>query len=304
MFKWLRSVSVSPPYSRSPLRVAAGVPIFKDSDRYVRNYDLIASDHLASLKEKGVNPFIQEDLWKDLEQSTLRLLRPVVTGSSRILDAGVGLGRLLAHFPDHDRYGVDVALPYLQETKSSGINVAVAQLEDLPYEDESFDVVVSTDVLEHVFDLYRATSELRRVLRPGGHLVVRVPFEEDMQVYYESRQYDFVHVRRFDRYGLRLHFERILGLEFVDEGMSEPLYRGPNLLRGKALANAQAVRDAVETVPHDVPDRDKLIQFASVDSDSIGMFMAHLAERHPDDYARIGRVLANFLEINLLFRKP
>ncbi|HUZ09423.1 MAG TPA: methyltransferase domain-containing protein [Acidimicrobiales bacterium] len=49
-------------------------------------------------------------------------------------------------------------------------------LQELSFPDESFDVVISTDVLEHVPDPYRAHREILRVLRPGGHHVFTVPY--------------------------------------------------------------------------------------------------------------------------------
>jgi SAM-dependent methyltransferase len=51
-------------------------------------------------------------------------------------------------------------------------------LQRLSFATGSFDLVVSTDVLEHVPDPYRAHDEIRRVLRPGGHHVFTVPYEE------------------------------------------------------------------------------------------------------------------------------
>jgi SAM-dependent methyltransferase len=45
----------------------------------------------------------------------------------------------------------------------------------MPYPDESFDLVVHSDTLEHVLDPFRALSECRRVLRPTGALCFTVP---------------------------------------------------------------------------------------------------------------------------------
>jgi len=47
---------------------------------------------------------------------------------------------------------------------------------DLSFADESFDVIVSSDVLEHVPDFRAALAQFRRVLAPGGDLVLTVPF--------------------------------------------------------------------------------------------------------------------------------
>jgi SAM-dependent methyltransferase len=51
-------------------------------------------------------------------------------------------------------------------------------LQHLSFSPDSFDLVLSSDVLEHVADPYRAHREVCRVLRPGGHHVFTVPYEE------------------------------------------------------------------------------------------------------------------------------
>jgi SAM-dependent methyltransferase len=54
-------------------------------------------------------------------------------------------------------------------------------LQGLSFEDEQFDLVVTTDVLEHVPDPYRAHREILRVLRPGGRHVFTVPYDESSE---------------------------------------------------------------------------------------------------------------------------
>ena len=49
-------------------------------------------------------------------------------------------------------------------------------LMSLSFEDQSIDIVVSSDVFEHILDPYRAHKEVHRVLRPGGRHVFTVPF--------------------------------------------------------------------------------------------------------------------------------
>jgi SAM-dependent methyltransferase len=50
-------------------------------------------------------------------------------------------------------------------------------LQSLGLEDEAFDVVLTSDVLEHVPDPYAAHAEIRRILRPGGRHVFTIPFD-------------------------------------------------------------------------------------------------------------------------------
>ena len=56
--------------------------------------------------------------------------------------------------------------------------VQCQDVQRLTYPDASFDLVTSTEVFEHVPDDGRAFGEVRRVLRPGGHLVFTVPLME------------------------------------------------------------------------------------------------------------------------------
>ena len=57
-------------------------------------------------------------------------------------------------------------------------NVLSQDLTQLTFDDDSFDLVISEDVLEHVQDLRRALSEVRRVLRVGGHFIFTIPYND------------------------------------------------------------------------------------------------------------------------------
>jgi len=61
-------------------------------------------------------------------------------------------------------------------------------LECLTFDDESFDVVVTQDVLEHVFNTDAAFAEIARVLRPGGVHVFTVPFDPGKQSAVRARR--------------------------------------------------------------------------------------------------------------------
>jgi ubiquinone/menaquinone biosynthesis C-methylase UbiE len=58
----------------------------------------IASDHLAAARKLGQNPWIEESLWNEMERSTVKLIRKYTSPAQRILDVGVGLGRVLEGF--------------------------------------------------------------------------------------------------------------------------------------------------------------------------------------------------------------
>jgi SAM-dependent methyltransferase len=105
------------------------------------------------------------------------LRRADLPPSPRILDAGCGTGRNLLEFGSlGEAEGVDFSGEAVDFCRRRGLErVQQADLEQLPFGDGHFDVVIATDVIEHLDDDRRAMAELRRVTAPGGRLVVTVP---------------------------------------------------------------------------------------------------------------------------------
>jgi SAM-dependent methyltransferase len=106
----------------------------------------------------------------------------------RLLDAGCGSGRHLCaafRMPGVTVVGVDLKWEDLCKVKGSLSMMAGEQagrwlasradVTTLPFADGSFDVVVCSEVLEHIPDNRSAIAELLRVLKPGGDLAVTVP---------------------------------------------------------------------------------------------------------------------------------
>lgn len=168
-------------------------------------------------EKEGKNPNIGEELWVELENSTAALLNKYIQPGEKILDVGVGLGRLLSRFEHLQRYGMDISWSYLEHTKKTGIEVCFSRIEDMPYCKEYFDVITCTDVLEHVLDLNLALTKILEVLKPGGILIIRVPYRENLKLYLEADYpYRYVHLRNFDEDGLELLFTRIFNCQFLE----------------------------------------------------------------------------------------
>ena len=223
-------------YKRAPHSVVDEIPIFSRTDEYVENYKKIARDHVSSIAINQENPFMEEQLWVSLEASTREFVRKYVPAGSKILDVGVGLGRLLEPLTEYDRYGVDISLDYLQAAKQRGINVALSKIEELPYSDGFFDAIVTCDVLEHVFDLNYCSEKILSCLKPGGILIVRVPYKEDLNVYLnKDLPYEFIHMRNFDEASLRLHFEKIFSLKCLGSSTTTPYLQGTPRLKLRLL---------------------------------------------------------------------
>ncbi|KCV61255.1 methionine biosynthesis protein MetW-like protein [Bordetella bronchiseptica 99-R-0433] len=298
------STTPQPKFIRTPLETNDGIPVFSQADRYIENYEKIAADHVAAMTPNNDNPFIEQDLWHTLEESTRAVIAQHIPPGSRVLDAGVGMGRILAPMTQYERYGIDITFDYLKRARENGFNVAFSRIEDMPYEDMAFDAVVACDVLEHVIDLQKCCTELIRVLKPGGTLIVRVPFLDDMEAYLnEELPYEFIHVRSFDVATLRILFGKIHGLQYIGHDFVAPYFKD-TLFKVKLLPlNSRIAQVAKEA---DGPDHPlwTLRKVAEVSQDEFKNWLATLKTEKPVLYRELAPELLEGLEVNIAFRKP
>lgn len=126
-----------------------------------------------------------------------------VTGKS-VCDLGVGQGFLLQELMKAGAArvtGVDISHTYLiQYGNDPKLRPVLADAENLPFADE-FDVLASTDVMEHVIHLGSFLFCVNRALRAGGIACIRVPFMKTVVHHSKFLGYphEFGHLRSFDR---------------------------------------------------------------------------------------------------------
>lgn len=113
---------------------------------------------------------------------------------SKILDVGCGISTVL-HFLPGQRFGID---PLADEYKRiyrypEGIDVRQGFGEAIPFPDEFFDAVFCSNVLDHTSEPDRVLSEIHRVLRPRGFLVLTV------EVFPHAQERDLSHPHAFTR---------------------------------------------------------------------------------------------------------
>lgn len=111
-------------------------------------------------------------------EATLSLLEQ--NPDAKLLDLGCGDGefslKLAERIGTRKVYGVDIVEQSLTKAKAKGIQVYLGDLnEKLPFEDGSFDVVLASEVIEHLHDTDGFFREVRRVLRNGGYAVIETP---------------------------------------------------------------------------------------------------------------------------------
>lgn len=111
------------------------------------------------------------------------LLKTIHAVDQRGLDAGCGEGHMLGYLYEQGVLGqltaVDINQEHLRYARSRFplVDYQIANICSLPFRDDTFDFVMSTEVFEHLPNPAQALLELKRIARPGAYLIISVPFE-------------------------------------------------------------------------------------------------------------------------------
>jgi 2-polyprenyl-3-methyl-5-hydroxy-6-metoxy-1,4-benzoquinol methylase len=97
--------------------------------------------------------------------------------NGQLLDIGCGNGQALQSMADlgWQVKGVDFDPKAVQIAQKKGLEVRLGKVADQDYPSDLFDAITMSHVIEHVYDPLSLLSECRRILKPGGHLVVVTP---------------------------------------------------------------------------------------------------------------------------------
>lgn len=119
-------------------------------------------------------------VWRAGQERRLKLILDAAPERlERVLVNGCGVGMYVRKLQPYASqiYAIDIEAEHLTVAaeNSDGAHLQQARGESLPYGDDSFDLILSHEVLEHVQDDRVAVSEMVRTLRPGGRAVIFVP---------------------------------------------------------------------------------------------------------------------------------
>lgn len=98
-----------------------------------------------------------------------------------ILDLGAGGGDdlllAMANNPDCNLHAIECFGPYQDNLRAKGITVYNVNIENqrLPFEDESVDMIIANQIMEHCKEIWWIMSEITRVLKVNGHFIVGIP---------------------------------------------------------------------------------------------------------------------------------
>lgn len=171
--------------------IATLLPEYADQARldYVECYEEIARNDLVTPIEQA----------REARHTELMAFVGGLRGR-RVLDIGSSHGLYLTESQADFKVAFDIALPYLQAIPDrADVGRVRGDAERLPFRKGFFDVVLISDVLEHVLDAHQVMEGLARVSTPDTRVFVHVPWKENLAMYSDGK-YRFSHVRTFDDY--------------------------------------------------------------------------------------------------------
>jgi ubiquinone/menaquinone biosynthesis C-methylase UbiE len=194
------------------------------------------------------------DSWIPLQRywqrERFRIIQRFVTEASLILDIGCGTSRIVQNIPNV--VGMDIAIRKLRWLRTPGRWLLQGDLGRLPFQDEAFDAVICSEVIEHMLREHVHLEEFVRVIRPGGLLILSTP--DYSRRVWRALEWTYAkvfpggyvteHVNPYTYAGLRRELEE-LGLEVLDSayvGASEMIFkaRRPTVATAATLALSAA----------------------------------------------------------------
>lgn len=161
-------------------------------------------------------------LWRVIETELLRRKWGEELGGKRILDLGCGEGEIAQEvFGKQLEWGLDNDQEMIAKAKKSEVykRVLLADAVKIPLKSKTVDLVFANSVLEHIKDIDRVLSEVRRVLKPAGLLMATMPSHKlgeylgwgSWYTWWFNHKYHHYHLYSLDkwrkllsRHGLRL----------------------------------------------------------------------------------------------------
>ena len=178
----------------------SGIELKNLSKYYEQEY---APSNLSSKDKEGDKPGSNNSFNLERYGTLFYTISPYIKKDSRILDIGCATGGFLQYLKVlgfNNLYGIEPIKSYVNNAIFE--NVYEGDVYSIPSDDNSFDIVILDQVLEHLSDLKLAMKEIKRVLDKGGICYIGVPDAERYNDIYFWLMRE--HIQHFNVVGLKL----------------------------------------------------------------------------------------------------
>ncbi|MCL5260721.1 MAG: methyltransferase domain-containing protein [Gammaproteobacteria bacterium] len=194
----------------------------------------------------GYKDFMINFINKRTVEQEAGFLIPYLRDDIKLLDCGCGPGSITVGFGKYIKNGeifaIDIEPSQLELTKKlaneegiTNIHLEKADICDLPFKDNTFDIVFSHAFLTHIPNYRKAIQEMKRVLKPGGIIAARDPAFKDVVIYPDTSEI-------INAWNFRLKMLSSAGADFSigkklrsilsEEGFSDVVASGTATIRG------------------------------------------------------------------------
>tara|TARA_Y100000310_G_scaffold204358_1_gene204616 strand:- start:5105 stop:5812 length:708 start_codon:yes stop_codon:yes gene_type:complete len=188
-----------------------------DAKKFLTNYYTgeEAEQYDYRREEKDIRRYAEV---KKQIKNTRDLLKGLPNG--KILDVACGTGRYFKFYGEREVHGIDISKDMLNLAKAVDQNAVlkVADGENIPYGDNSFDIVITSQFIQHIPNYLRVIKEMRRVCKSGGYIIIDFPNRYSLSCFFRfvkrslgvvKRDYNFFTMKEIKTISKELGFEII-----------------------------------------------------------------------------------------------
>jgi len=183
--------------------IVDGIPSFVDQNVPIDSFDASAFESLFQMEQRHFWHIGRKEIILDFLKRNVSNL-----AGARMLEVGCGNGSVLAYLKQNgiSIEGGDIFLEGLKfcQRRVGSVGLYHIDILDLPFVD-SFDIIGTFDVLEHIDNDEKALMEIRQALKPGGNLILTVPAHKFLWSYFDVHSH---HKRRYNKGELVAKLER------------------------------------------------------------------------------------------------
>lgn len=196
--------------------VQGDVPLFLDAqDEKISEQDFHYINHYTIDAEVFDYYRDRNDKLEQVSLSLLRrsIIRQIPRNTRFLLDVGCGCAYIAKHFINSGTrvVSLDVAQANVEKAlkkyPSDNHAAVVADVFALPFKENTFDCIVASEIIEHTVDPHAFVEALKRVLKPGGTLIISTPYKEKIEyslcIHCNCKTPKNAHLHSFDKNNMR-----------------------------------------------------------------------------------------------------